>query len=540
MIRLALVSLCTLLALAAACSSGNSDPKEYLDGWDAGTDAGPDGGDPVDAGTDAGTDAGPDAGGDGGDENAGRVTYYINIQDPQADNEACNGLVPQSLPSGPPDCPFRDFTSPRTSRWYLVSNLTIVVMPGTYQIQQQCREGTCDCFQSGHWDFAGIFILTPVDLSADEKIIFRGDNTNGEVILAGGGCTGLCCDYPSVPEDTYDGHPLHLLDILGAQVEVSGFTFEGAAVHNVTWGANHGAFHHNLLRAPLTEDGDSFKGMQVADVQVHDNVFDGFHDQAIDLAGNSHAWIIEHNTFTNGDNAALAGKCGTHDITFRYNTIRDLTNTRSDGAAMGAVGIGGTCQIANEQLVKERCGDPPQAPCYSVDHWRVYGNSFANLRGWSANTNSNAMGGAVFYSCEGCEFYDNEVADADFGVLALNIHYGDPANPDDGLLEHPVIAPSAGIAFYDNRLRSLRVTQLAFAAQSYTSLGDWTGNLHCFDPLEHPDCGAAGDPADARDAVVHPDLAPTCPQSAGGVTLTEAEALLGELGEAFWSGACPF
>ena len=46
-------------------------------------------------------------------------------------------------------------------------------------------------------------------------------------------------------------------------------------------------------------DGDLLKGGGTDDVVVRGNMFDGFTDQAIDIAGPNHRWLLENNTFQN-------------------------------------------------------------------------------------------------------------------------------------------------------------------------------------------------------------------------------------------------
>ncbi|MFC1611353.1 Ig-like domain-containing protein [Myxococcota bacterium] len=459
-----------------------------------------------------------------------RVTFYVATDEPGASNTLCDGLA--AVDEGNGHCPYKDFTAPQTMKWSRARNITMVVKPGTYYVQQQFAidDGNCEAI-GNHWDFAGIWITAQRGISFEERVILRGDNAEGEVILAGLGCDGVCC----ATDDEYDKRPLHLLDVYGHQVEVSGFTFKDAAYHDVVWGASHSRFYDNVLFGPLHWDADSLKGAGAYDVEVSGNVFDGFNNQAIDIAGTNHDWIIENNIFKNGHDGALGGKCGTHDVIFRYNTVFGLTNTIWDGKRY-AVGTG-SCHISKPWQIEEFCDVLSAEPCYSVERLLIYGNTFSDLSGWL--TNGKAFGAAGLYSCFDCQFYDNDISDADFGFASVEPDYGDPTDPTDPR-EHPAIEPSVSLSFFDNDFSDIRTAYYLFEPNSYSSLGTTTGNRMCIAPTAHPDCGTSDDPGDARDTAYHPDASTSCSDGQGGMTLNEVEAEVGDLGVPYWTTDCPF
>lgn len=61
-------------------------------------------------------------------------TYYVAIEEPGADNDACDGLAPTDEGNG--HCPFKDFTSPAVrSVLDQVNDVRLEVRTGTYAVQ---------------------------------------------------------------------------------------------------------------------------------------------------------------------------------------------------------------------------------------------------------------------------------------------------------------------------------------------------------------------------------------------------------------------
>jgi len=459
--------------------------------------------------------------------NKPRVTYYVDQNAPGASNTACDGLAPTNEGNG--HCPFLDLSHPRTAHWDNVRKTTVRVKAGTYVLNQYCNGVPCDCQGSLlGGEYTGLNISPPAGLDETHRVIFEAD---GVVTLTGVGCTN-CCDLPG--DNLFDNRPIRLVAAGGSMVTIKGFVLQGAAYHDLTMGAQGGVVENNTFFPAAVADGDLLKGGGTDDVVVRGNMFDGFTDQAIDIAGPNHRWLLENNTFQNGVNGALGMKCGTTDVEFRNNLVRNLVNGTEQ--QLGAVGVG-SCTIDNVTVIQSYCGQALSGPCFSASRINVHDNRFENIQENTAN--GALMAATLFYACDGCTFANNVVVNSDVGLFLNGVDYGDPGNPADANLEHPAILPSRDVAFHGNDFFGIQRIYYGMESNAVTSYARTDSNRHCINPVDHPQCGGT-DPGNGADTAYFQDVPATCTSGLGLGTLTELEAAIGDVGTFHLEAQCPF
>lgn len=229
------------------------------------------------------------------------TTYYVAINQPGADNAACDGLYPVNRPDlGAGHCPFKDFTS-ITVRNKLIDavDVRMVIRDGTYTLTS-LEDAIVVAGAGSSFAEATVLVNYP-----GETPMFDGANTAREVIR-----------------------------ITGQYTIVQGLILQNAGAYNIeVRGGNWSQILNNTLLQNFSSD--SLKGDGGAsDILVQGNVFRGWSSQGIDLAGVAR-WTVTRNVF--GRPASAASKCvgmkfEAIDVTVSQNVFSDCS-----GVAMGGV-----------------------------------------------------------------------------------------------------------------------------------------------------------------------------------------------------------
>ena len=227
---------------------------------------------------------------------ASATTYYVAINEPGADNAACDGRSPVNRGGG--HCPFRDFSSTRT----------FGLLRGVAGVRVEVR--------------AGVYTITNEGLSLHGI----GEDANERIVLT------AHQDEPVV----FDGANIvrELVRLSGSYTTIERVTFRNSGAHHIEV---RGGDHHVIqcVRFLANRSSDALKGDGGAsDTLVRHNEFTAWDSQAIDLTG-VHRWVIEDNRFFDpaaSDGNAIGVKFGSRNIAITRN---HFANTR--GLAMGGV-----------------------------------------------------------------------------------------------------------------------------------------------------------------------------------------------------------
>lgn len=370
-------------------TTGTSATSTATTSASTGTGDDPTGGDGSSGSTGGGVDpsaCSPDA----LDEPFAGVTYYLAVNDPGADNDACDGLAPTDEGGG--HCPFKDFTSTATR----------ALLDGKKSVRVALRKGTYVVYG---WD--GIRV-TGIGTSEAERVIltsYRGE----EVVLDTAAPDGAPCmgDAPdTVPECVRE-----TVRISGHYTLVQGLTVQnGLGYHIEISGGDHHLVRCNRVQETVVFPGrsDALKLDGGANaVTIQNNEFLRWRSQAIDLTG-VHDVLIEANDFhdpLDADGGAVGMKFGTADVTIRDNTIHDLGSS----TAAHVFSLGGTGSP-----------HPDDAQAYRLT---VTGNRISNVKGILGQ----------FVSCQNCAFEGNDASDVGAGLLLSAASTASPecsASPD--------------------------------------------------------------------------------------------------------------
>jgi Right handed beta helix region len=244
------------------------------------------------------------------DRSASRVTYYVAIQEPGADNESCDGLSPVNRGGG--NCPFKDFTSANTFRLLReASGVRVEVRAGAYGITS---EGLT---VSGSGN-GGRAVLTAYQ---NESVVFDGEGIVREV-----------------------------LRVSGEGTTVERVTIQNSAAYNIeVRGGNDHIIQCNRFLQNVASD--SLKGTGGASgTVVRDNEFSRWDSQAIDLTDVSD-WTIVDNVFRDpmGVKAnAIGAKFGARDVLIARNRFEN-----TGGLSFGGVGSAHSDSFEAFRLVAE-------------------------------------------------------------------------------------------------------------------------------------------------------------------------------------------
>lgn len=372
-------------------------------------------------------------------EPSAATTYYLAVEEPGADNEACDGLAPTDEGDG--HCPFKDFSSERTRTLLTdVKNTRVELRAGTYVI-------------SG-WD--GLRVSGTGTSDAERLVLsaYPGEHPVLDVPAPdGAGCTAMTAmEDPDCVRQ--------VLRIAGSYTQVQGLTIRnGLAYHaEINGGAEH-VFRCNSLgeTVAFSMRSDLLKiDGHASDVLVLNNDLHHFRSQAIDMTQVDRVFVRGNSIHDPIDDDAGATGCkyGARNVTIEDNDIFDF----GDDPQSHVFSLGGT---GTEH-------DDPQTALGI----HVQGNRVHNVPGLLAQ----------LVSCAQCSITDNTVVGAGGGILISAAALGTAectASPTG-------CAPSSDAVITGNRMRELRGGNEAGSADAFIigEAGEGAGiqhaqNLYC-------------------------------------------------------------
>ena len=405
--RDALLSALFAVSAGVHCGSSNDATDPSGSGGTAGDASAGAGGTPV-ATPDAAPNEGP-CSQTALNEPQVATTYYVAINEPGADNTACDGLA--ATDEGGGHCPFKDFSAPRTQ----------ALLDGVQGVRVNVRAGT---YVITGWE--GLRI-TGAGTSEAERVVLSAYNGEDVIIDTaspdGAGCTAT----------TAQSNPVCVREVIrvsGQYTVVQGLTIQNGLAYQVevTGGAHH-LVRCNLIREtvefPMRSDMMKLDG-GTTDVEVLHNEFTNWHSQAIDMTEVQDV-LIEGNDFHHpfdADGGASGSKFGARNVIIRGNTVHDLGND----PMTHAFSLGGT-------------GSP-----HPDDH-EAYGIEVVQNRIWNVEGIA-----AQFVSCLDCAFEDNDVWDVGAGVLLSAAATGLP----ECSASASGCGASSGARFRGNRMRNMQ------------------------------------------------------------------------------------
>lgn len=292
--------------------------------------------------------------------NPGATVYYVAIDEPGADNDACDGLAPSDEGGG--RCPFRDFESPRMRELLVgVKNTRLEIRAGHYGLvpSQPFRTPT----EEDPFVASGIHIEASGTSDAERVVL---TNYAGEDVVLDG-----------------EGHIRETVVLSGRYTLLEGLTVVNGGGYSVEV---RGGDHHRVRCNQIGWSGsDALKGDGgAADSEIVSNEFSDWSSQAIDNT-DVHGWRIEGNVFHDPrleDANATGAKYGCTDVLYTGNVFH---HTRG-------LSMGGTSSEHDDAFEAMRIV--------------ARGNVFHDVVGVVAK----------LYSCIDCEFVENDVSDTDGGV----------------------------------------------------------------------------------------------------------------------------
>lgn len=336
------------------------------------------------------------------------TTYYVAIEEPGADNDACDGTAARDEGAG--HCPFKDFSSPKT----------LGLLDGVRGVRVELRRGTYVIHGWGGVPVRG------AGTSESERVVlsaYAGEHPVLDVAAPdGASCTAA--NARQNPDCVRQ-----VLDVSGTYTTVQGLTIQnGLAYHVAIVGGAHHVFRCNTLHEtvafPMRSDCLKIAG-DGHDIQVLHNDFSRFRSQAIDMTQVSDV-LIEDNDFhdpVDADGGATGTKFGAHRVMIRGNRVHDF----GASTQMHAFSLGGTGS-----------GHPDDHAAYEV---QLIGNHVSGIAGILAQ----------LVSCVDCVVADNVLSGAGAGVLVSSAGTGDPncTAAADGC------GPNTGARITGNRMRNL-------------------------------------------------------------------------------------
>lgn len=366
--------------------------------------------------------------------------HYIAMNEPGADNDACDGLAPTDEGNG--HCPWKDFTSPNTLHALdQVKSVRVDVRDGTYRV-----EG---------WE--GIRVAG-MGTSESERVIlsaYPGESPILDVPRPDGvGCT----------EATAESDPKCVREVVrvsGDFTLVQGFTIRnGLGFHLELTGADDATIrcNHFVETVDFSMRSDQLKvDAGSTRVEISHNEFEAFRSQAIDMAP-GYDVLIEKNRFHDPleANSGIVGmKLGTSGVIIRDNDIHDLG---SDFVNNQAFSMGGTGSVTVDE------------DGFTAHDLHVIGNRLSNTHGVLAQ----------LIACQDCSVENNDVVNAGAGVFVRAQALGDVAQCAGGC------KPSANPHITGNRFRQMIGNGEAGTEDSFigAEAGEGTGivaggNLYC-------------------------------------------------------------
>lgn len=259
-------------------------------------------------------------------EPSAAITYYVAIEEPGADNDACDGRAPTDEGGG--RCPFRDFDSDRT----------LGLLDGVASTRVEVRRGH---YTVRGWD--GLRV-TGTGQSEDERVVLSA-YPGEQPVLDVPAPDGAGCSAASAREDP--SCVRQVVRVSGRYTVVQGLTIQnGLGYHvEVTGGEQHLVRCNTLgetVAFPMRSDCLKLDA-GARDVEVSHNDFSRFRSQAIDMTEVFDV-LIEDNDFhdpIDADAGATGTKLGAADVTIRGNRVHDMgANPRMHAFALGGTGTG--------------------------------------------------------------------------------------------------------------------------------------------------------------------------------------------------------
>lgn len=323
----------------------------------------------------------------------GASVYYVAINEPGADNDACDGLAPTDEGGG--RCPFRDFDSTRVRQLLVgVKNTRVEIRAGHYRLvpSRPFRVPTADD------PFVADGIHVESGGTRDAERVVLAAHAGEDVILDG------------------EGHIREAVSVSGRYTLVEGLTIVNGGGYSLEL---RGGDHHRVRCNQIGWSGsDALKGDGGAsDSEILFNEFSDWSSQAIDNT-EVHRWRIEGNVFHHprlSDANATGAKFGCTDVLYTGNVFH---HTR--GLSMGGTSSAHEGAVEAMRIVAR-------------------GNLFHDVVGVVAK----------LYSCVDCEFVDNDVRDTGAGVYFEDAASAGPSGCPGGC------GPSRGGRVAMNRFKRL-------------------------------------------------------------------------------------
>lgn len=304
---------------------------------------------------------------------AASSTYHVAAGEPGADDVACDGLAPTDEGGG--RCPFASLDGPRVR----------ALLAGSAGVRVELGGGT---YVIAGWD--GL-LLNGTGTSEAERTVLT-SRPGQKAVLDVGAPDGTGCTTTTAPTD-----PLcvrQVVRVTGTYAVVQGLTIQNGLAYDLEVQGAHQLIRCNTFTytADFTQRSDSLKvSGQTTDVEIRNNVFTGWHSQAVDITQAS-AVLVEGNEFFaphDPDGGATGTKFGARDVTIRGNDIHDLgTDPRAHVFSLGGTGA-------------------PHPDDFEAFGVHVIGNRVRDVPGILAQV----------VSCDGCSVEDNRVSGAAAGIL---------------------------------------------------------------------------------------------------------------------------
>jgi len=323
--------------------------------------------------------------------------YYVAVNEPGADNQACDGRAPSDEGDG--HCPFRDFLDPRVRE----------LLVGVKSVRVEVREGLYRFIPAAA--VAGVTEEMPF---AAEGLRLEGAGTSAKERVS-------LVAYPG-ERVVFDGegHVRELIRLNGRFTRVEGLTLVNAGGYNLE--VNGGSEHEVRCNQIGWSGSDSLKGDgNAGTTRIADNEFVDYSSQAIDMT-EIHGWVVDGNVMHHprlADANATGNKLGCSGVRIVGNRIH-----HSRGLSMGGTSSAHDYPQEATDIVAER------------NHFEAIAGPVAKL-----------------YSCVSCGFIDNVIVDAEAGLMWEDQERAGPSGCPGGC------APSRDTRVEGNRFRDVNATE---------------------------------------------------------------------------------
>jgi hypothetical protein len=357
------------------------------------------------------------------------TVYYVAVNEPGADNEACDGRSPTLVAPG--QCPFKDFMHPR------VRNLLV----NTHSVRIEVRQGLYRFIPD---DAIGNATANDPLVAEGLRLVGNGTGDDQRVSLINYQNERVLFDG--------EGHVRELVRLGGSYTALSGIALVNGGGYNIE--INGGDHHHVRCNQVGWTGSDSVKvDGGATDCVVEHNEITDYSSQAIDItqvlrlrvAGN----LMHHPRSDDGN--ATGTKYGATDVQIINNTIHHS----------GGLSLGGTSS--------------DHADAFEAQRLIASGNVFHDVVGVVAK----------FYSCVDCGFHDNLIRSAGAGLYWEDQSQAGSSGCPGGC------APSSGTTVHGNRFANLDGGGDATQANTFAWLNPTEAigialhdNLYCVPPAQ--------------------------------------------------------